>query len=416
MTQIQTIELPSIGDYKDVPVVEILVRPGDMVSVNDPLIVLESDKATIEMPSPIAGKVVELFVEPGTRIAQGAKVISIAAGTEVPASAPEETKDTPSPEHRQEPASAAAIEPAPLALATADGAHATPSVRSFARELAVPLAAITPSGRNRRILREDVLAFVRNRQATPATTGDGMATMPTQSCDFSRFGEVERISLTRIQQISGATLHRNWVTIPHVTNFDEADVTDTETFRASLNTEPREPKVKLTMVAFLVKAAALALRSHPHFNVSLDGDGLILKKYIHIGVAVDTPKGLMVPVVRNCDSKGLTAIGQEIAALAARAKEGKLAPSDMQGGCFSVSSLGGLSGTGFTPIINAPEIAILGAAKARTQPRWDGVSFQPRLMMPLSLSWDHRAVDGVAAARFLGEIAAIMGDFRRAAL
>ena len=234
--------------------------------------------------------------------------------------------------------------------------------------------------------------------------------------DFARFGAVERVPLSRIQQISGSSLHRNWVTIPHVTNFDEADVSDIETFRVGVNAERREPPVKLTMLAFLAKASAIALKQHPRFNASLDGDALVLKKYVHIGVAVDTPRGLLVPVVRDCDSKGIIEIGAEIAALAEKARAGKLAPSDMEGGCFSISSLGGIGGTGFTPIINAPEVAILGAARARMQQQWGGSDFRPRLIMPISLSWDHRVVDGVAAARFLGTIASILGDFRRAVL
>jgi len=431
VTRTRTVELPPIGDYRNVPVVEVLVRPGDRVAVDDPLIVLESDKATIEVPSPVAGEVLELFVERGTRVSQGTKVLSVVA-VEGEATVSPESPPAPVPVAAEASAAApepgprpASAEPASLAPpqsasgAETAGAHATPSVRAFARELAVPLDAVTPSGRNGRILREDVLAFVKGRlaatTAAPASAG-GFSVAPMPAGDFSRFGEVERVALTRVQRISGSSLHRNWVTIPHVTSFDEADVTDAEAFRLALNAEPREPKVKLTMVAFLVKAAALALRIHPRFNASLEGDELVLKKYVHVGVAVDTPKGLMVPVLRDCDRKGLIAIGGEIAALAERARDGKLAPSDMEGGCFSVSSLGGIGGTGFTPIINAPEVAILGAARAGTQPRWDGSAFQPRLVMPLSLSWDHRVVDGVAAARFLGTIASILGDFRRAAL
>ena len=422
MAERQTIELPSIGDYKDVPVVDILVKPGDTVGVDDPLIVLESDKATIEVPSPAAGKVVELLVEIGKRVSEGAGVAILeAAGAAAPEPKTEAVPTGVASEERAPESPAPAEPPATLdaetALVTerpASDAHASPSVRTFARELGVSLDEVKPTGRKGRVLRENVLAFVKDRIAAPAAIGPAIPAMPTY--DFARYGEVERLPLSRIQQISGTSLHRNWVSIPHVTNFDEADVTDIEAFRVALNADKRQPKVKITMVAFLAKASALALRAHPRFNASLDGDGLVLKKYVHVGVAVDTPRGLLVPVVRDCDRKGLRDIGREIAALAEKAREGKLAPSDMEGGCFSISSLGGMGGTGFTPIINAPEVAILGAARAEMRQRWDGAAFRPRLVMPVSLSWDHRVVDGVAAARFLGTLVSILGDFRRAAL
>jgi pyruvate dehydrogenase E2 component (dihydrolipoamide acetyltransferase) len=281
---------------------------------------------------------------------------------------------------------------------------------------------VAATGPNGRILREDVQTFVKARlgggdaSSRPAgiTGGSGIPTMPT--FDFAKYGEIERQPLSRIQQISGANLHRNWLNIPHVTNFDNADVTDLEAFRLALNAEKRQPPVKLTMVAFLLKASALALAAYPRFNTSLEGNELIQKKYVHVGFAVDTPKGLMVPVIRDCDRKGLIEIANEMGTLSEKARQGKLMPSDMEGGCFSVSSLGGIGGTGFTPIINAPEVAILGAARSQMQPIWDGNAFQPRLIMPVSLSWDHRVVDGVAAARFLGYLAALLGDFRRAIL
>lgn len=422
MAERQTIELPSIGDYKDVPVIDILVKPGDTVSVDDPLIVLESDKATIEVPSPSSGKVLELLVEIGKRISEGAAVAVIEAEGAVP-TAPKKEVEPPAatsggvaspPAAPVKQAAKTATDAAFVAERPASSSHASPSVRAFARELGVSLDEVKPSGRKGRIMREDVLAFVKGRMEAPAATSPALPAMPTY--DFARYGEVEQVPLSRIQQISGASLHRNWVNIPHVTNFDEADVTDIEAFRRALNAEKRDPKVKLTMVAFLAKASALALKAHPRFNASLDGDGLVLKKYVHVGVAVDTPRGLLVPVVRDCDRKGLAEISAEIAALAEKARDGKLAASDMEGGCFSISSLGGIGGTGFTPIINAPEVAILGAARAQMQPRWDGAAFQPRLVMPVSLSWDHRVVDGVAAARFLGTVVSILGDFRRAAL
>ncbi len=430
----QTIELPDIGDYKDVPVVEIMIKPGDEVAVDQPLMALESDKATIEVPSPVAGKVVELLVEVGQKVSKGVPVVTIAAGEGAPSApstplppAPEPVKLEPVAEPVKTIAPAKIETPPAQSTTIASSApattstHATPSVRAFARELGVDLAGVAASGPNGRILREDVQNFVKSKLAgggatTPplATNGSGIPTMP--SFDFTKYGEIDRVPLSRIQQISGANLHRNWLNIPHVTNFDSADVTDLESFRLALNAEKRQPPVKLTMVAFLIKASALALAAYPRFNTSLEGDTLIQKKYVHIGFAVDTPKGLMVPVIRDCDRKGLLEIAQEMGTLSEKARQGKLMPTDMEGGCFSVSSLGGIGGSGFTPIINAPEVAILGAARSQMQPIWDGKAFQPRLIMPVSLSWDHRVVDGVAAARFLGHLATLLGDFRRAIL
>jgi pyruvate dehydrogenase E2 component (dihydrolipoamide acetyltransferase) len=435
----QTIELPDIGDYKDVPVVEVMVKPGDLVTVDQPLIVLESDKATIEVPSPIAGTVVELLVQLGQKVSKGVPVVLIESG-EGNAQATPEAVPTPAPEVKPpQPASvsketgstgslgagAAVSTPAGVATRSSNAStlvHATPSVRAFARELGVDLAGVEPTGPKGRILREDVQNFVKTQlanragsaHATGAGPGPAIPVMP--KFEFAKFGEIERVPLSRIQQISGGNLHRNWLNIPHVTNFDNADVTDLEAFRLALNAERREPPVKVTMVAFLIKASALALAAYPRFNTSLDGTDLIQKKYVHVGFAVDTPKGLMVPVIRDCDRKGLIEIANEMAALSEKARQGKLASADMEGGCFSVSSLGGIGGAGFTPIINAPEVAILGAARSQMQPIWDGTAFQPRLIMPVSLSWDHRVVDGVAAARFLRYLAAILGDFRRAIL
>lgn len=424
MTERQVVELPSIGDYKDVLVVEIPARAGDTVGVNDPLIVLESEKATIEVPSPVAGKIVELLVDVGSRVSQGVPIAVMEnAGTEI--SAPAAVAATavtsePAPVQKEErPSSSVTSQgatPAPgdFTPASVSGSvHASPSVRALARELGVSLPEVTPTGRKGRILREDVVGMVKGRMAEPSA-GFSLPALPAR--DFRKYGPVEHVALSRIQQISGASLHRNWVTIPHVTNFDEADVTDIEAFRIALNAEKRDPAVKITMVAFLIKAASIALKVHPRFNSSLDGDALAMKKYVHVGVAVDTPKGLMVPVIRDCDRKGIVEIGSDIAGLAEQARAGKLGPSDMEGGCFSISSLGGVGGTGFTPIINAPEVAILGAARAQMQQRWDGAGFRPRLIMPVSLSWDHRVVDGLAAARFLGTIVSVLGDFRRAAL
>ncbi len=299
--------------------------------------------------------------------------------------------------------------------------HASPSVRQLARELGVGLDRVAATGPKGRILREDVHAFVKAAlgapaQAPVAASGIGAGLPPWPEVDFAKYGPVRREPLSRIQSLSGANLSRNWLTIPHVTNFDRADVTEIESFRLGLNKETRTPPARVTMVAFLIKAAASALRAYPRFNASLEGGDLVLKDYVHVGFAVDTPKGLMVPVVRDCDRKGLIEIATEMAAMAEKARSGTLPGSDMQGGCFSVSSLGGIGGDGFTPIINAPEVAILGAARSRTEAVWDGKAFQPRLILPLSLSWDHRVVDGVAAARFLGHVASVLSDLRRALL
>lgn len=425
MSTLIDITLPDIGDYKDVPVVEIHVKPGDTVAPDDPLLSIESDKATMEVPAPAAGTVRVLKVGVGSRVSQGSLLMVLAPSAEQ-ATAPVAAPQEPAPpaaakaEAPPPPAPAPASAPAPAAESRAGGTvHATPSVRALARELGVDLAAIAPTGPKGRILREDVAAHVKKALASPAATGGtGIgADLPAwPAVDFEKFGPVTRQPLSRIQKISGGNLARNWLAIPHVTNFDKADVTGIEAFRQAVNAEARSPEAKLTMVAFLIKASALALKAFPAFNASLDGDELVLKNYVHIGFAADTPKGLMVPVIRDCDRKGLIEIAAEMRALADRARAGALAAADMQGGSFSVSSLGGVGGAGFTPIINAPEVAILGAGRSATEAVWDGASFQPRLILPISLSWDHRVVDGVAAARFLGHIAATLADFRRAAL
>lgn len=416
------VALPDIGDFKDVPVVEILVKPGDRIAVDDLLISIESDKATMEVPSPVAGVVAEILVAPGMRVSTGTPILTVDTSGEaaVPAAAP---RAAPAPE-----AAPAAALPAPAPdVSSSSDAHATPSVRAYARELGVDLAGIPGTGPQGRILREDVLAFVRGQMAAPSrppapapaatpTSGIGAGLPPWPQVDHAKFGPVRREGLSRIQQISGQALTRNWLTIPHVTNFDHADVTETEALRRELNGAARPGAHKVTMVAILIKAAAAALRAHPRFNAALDGDGLILKDTVHVGFAVDTPRGLLVPVVRDCDRKGLVEIAQEMGELAEQARSGTLPPSAMQGGGFSVSSLGGIGGDGFTPIINAPEVAILGAARSRIEPVWDGAAFQPRLILPLSLSWDHRAVDGAAAARFLSHLAAVLTDLRRGAL
>ncbi|MCJ2143258.1 2-oxo acid dehydrogenase subunit E2 [Methylobacterium sp. E-066] len=451
------IALPDIGDYRDVPVIELLVKPGDRLAVDDLILSIESDKATMEVPSPVAGTVRELLVAVGSKVSEGTPILVVepaeggeaapaleapqpepAAGVgqgagplsragegqgEGPALSGHGASLTPALSRtgegdRRAPAQPSNDDQRPI---TQRDVHASPSVRQLARELGITLDRVPATGPKGRILREDLHAFVKAALQAPAhapaaPSGIGAGLPPWPQVDFEKFGPVRREPLSRIQTISGANLSRNWLTIPHVTNFDRADVTEIEAFRVGLNKETRTPPARVTMVAFLIKAAALALRAYPRFNTSLEGSDLVLKDYVHVGFAVDTPKGLMVPVVRDCDRKGLIAIATEMAALADKARAGSLSGADMQGGCFSVSSLGGIGGDGFTPIINAPEVAILGAARSRTEAVWDGNAFQPRLILPLSLSWDHRVVDGVAAARFLGHIASVLSDLRRALL
>ncbi|MGU3467747.1 2-oxo acid dehydrogenase subunit E2 [Methylobacterium sp. C33D] len=452
------IALPDIGDYRDVPVIELLVKPGDRLAVDDLILSIESDKATMEVPSPVAGIVRELLVSVGSKVSEGTPILTVepaegGGGAPVPdtspAAGPSASSErsavplsrsgegpgegsglsgdgislTPALSRTGEGAGRAAPEPMradPIA-ATRGDVHASPSVRQLARELGVGLDRVAATGPKGRILREDVHAFVKAALSAPAqapvaASGIGAGLPPWPEVDFAKYGPVRREPLSRIQSLSGANLSRNWLTIPHVTNFDRADITEIESFRVGLNKETRTPPARVTMVAFLIKAAASALRAYPRFNSSLEGGDLVLKDYVHVGFAVDTPKGLMVPVVRDCDRKGLIEIATEMAAMAEKARSGTLPGSDMQGGCFSVSSLGGIGGDGFTPIINAPEVAILGAARSRTEAVWDGEAFQPRLILPLSLSWDHRVVDGVAAARFLGHVASVLSDLRRALL
>lgn len=417
------VRLPDIGDYKDVPVVEFLVKPGDVVALEDPLMTVESDKATMEIPAPFAGVVGEFAVSIGTRVSQGALLLTIdAAASAAPvAVAPAIASTPPAKAEPPVPEKAVAAAPAPSTPAARSeamtGAHATPSVRAFARELGVDLAVVKASGAKGRVLRQDISAHIKaclagGSSVPTSASGIGAGLPAWPAVDYEKFGPVERQPLSRIQKISGGNLTRNWLTIPHVTNFDKADVTGLEEFRLELNAASKDAKV--TMVAFLIKASALALKAFPRFNASLDGEELVLKNYVHVGFAADTPKGLMVPVIRDCDRKGVREIAAEMRALAEKARDGGLAAADMQGGCFSVSSLGGVGGAGFTPIINAPEVAILGAGRSAIEAIWDGKAFQPRLIMPVSLSWDHRVIDGVAAAKFLGHIAALLGDFRRA--
>ena len=433
------VKVPDIGDFHDIPVIEVLVKAGDAVAVDDSLVTLESDKATMDVPSPAAGVVRDVRLKVGDKVSEGAVVLVLEAPSPQPSPAggrgsTAEAADAPSP--RPSPAGGrgsatdASGTPSPLPPAgegpgvRADdegfrAAHASPSVRKFARELGVDLARVNGTGPNARIQQEDVQAFVKGVMAgttATAASGGGLDLLPWPKVDFAKFGPVEAVPLSRIRKISGANLARNWVMIPHVTQFDEADITDLEALRVRLNEEHAKAGVKLTMLAFLIKAAVAALAKFPDFNASLDGETLVRKQYFHIGFAADTPNGLVVPVVRDADRKGVLEIAREMGALSAKARDGKLGPADMQGGSFSISSLGGIGGTAFTPIINAPEVAILGVSKSATRPVWNGREFVPRLVLPLSLSYDHRVIDGAAAARFTAFLGALLADFRRALL
>ncbi len=433
----ETVAVPDIGDFTDVEVIEVLVKPGDTVTKEQSLITLESDKATMEIPSPAAGVVKELKVKVGDKVSEGSPVLVIESQGGAPAAAPaQERKEAgpapAAPKPESVPAAAAPIprpSPVPPEPREANGArpHASPSVRKFARELGVDLAKVRGSGPKGRVLHEDVQGFVKGvmvegagAASAPAARGGGMPfNLPAwPEVDFAKFGPIENKPLSRIQKLSGGNLHRNWVSIPHVTQFDEADITDLESFRKANTSVTEKQGFKLTMLAFLIKACVTALRQYPQFNASLDpkAESLILKKYYHIGVAVDTPDGLVVPVVRDADRKGVFDLARELSETSKLARDKKLKPGDMQGGTFSISSLGGIGGTAFTPIINAPEVAILGVSRSVMRPVWDGKAFAPRLMLPLSLSYDHRVIDGAAAARFTSYLASVLSDIRRSLL
>lgn len=419
--------VPDIGEEGPVDVIEILVREGDVVEEEAGLITLETDKATMDVPSPEAGKVISIVAKEGDKVSQGSMVLvlEVAAGSAetapVQSNAPEAK---PAPEAAK-PAPAAAPAPAPAAPATASPsgkAHASPSVRRLAREFGVDLTLVSGTGAKRRIVKEDVQAYVKQRLAQPqqpATggAGGGLQVLAQPKVDFAKFGEVEEVALTRIQKLSGPNLHRNWVTIPHVTQFEEADITDMEAFRKEQNAiaAKRNTGVKITPLVFMMKAVADALKAHPVFNSSLSesGESLIMKKYINIGIAVDTPGGLVVPVVRDVDKKGIVEISNELMEISKKARDGKLKAADMQGSCFTISSLGGIGGTAFTPIVNAPDVAILGVSKSEMKPKWNGKDFEPRLMLPLSLSYDHRVIDGALAARFAVHLSTVLGDLRQ---
>lgn len=451
-----TIELtvPDIGDVSDAAVIELLVKPGDTVRPEQSLITIESDKASMEVPASQGGVIKELRLKLGDKVSQGSVIGLLEVGEgAAAASAPTTAPSAPvapaaAATSASTPAAAtaapAAAEPSPVAEpaartsptaslppaeppAAGQIAHASPSVRRFARELGVDVTRVPGTGPKGRITHVDVQNFVKgviaqaasgvsSASGSGASSADlgGMTLLPWPSIDFTKFGPIERQPLSRIKKISGANLHRNWVRIPHVTNNEEADITELEAFRVKLNEEHAKAGTKFTMLAFLLKACAVSLRKFPQFNASLDGDDLVLKNYVHIGFAADTPNGLVVPVIRDVDKKSLSQLALETAALAAKARDGKLTPAEMSGGCFSISSLGGFGGTTFTPIINAPEVAILGVCRSAMKPVWNGSEFVPRLMLPLSLSYDHRVIDGASAAKFNAYLAALLADFRRA--
>jgi pyruvate dehydrogenase E2 component (dihydrolipoamide acetyltransferase) len=454
------VSVPDIGDFKNIPVIEVFVKPGDTVKAEDALMTLESDKATMDVPSPASGVVKAILIKTGDKVSKGTPVLMLEpAGAAVPASASAPAAPAASPPPKPAPVAAAPAPaassataaasvsvsapmsaPAPVSVTTSGSAslpargsspaHASPSVRQFARELGVDLSQVSGSGPKSRILREDVQSYVKGELAKPrgaavasagsAGVGLGLNLPPMPQVDFSKFGAVEIKPLSRIRKLSGGFLHRNWVSIPHVTQHDEADITELEAFRKSQSDEAKKKGIKFTLLGFLMKASVVALRQFPEFNSSLsaDGESLALKSYYHIGVAVDTPNGLVVPVLRDVDKKGLLELARELGEVSERMRGGKITPADVQGGCFSISSLGGLGGTMFTPIINAPEVAILGVGKASMKPVWDEKSrtFQPRLMLPLSLSYDHRVIDGAQGARFVSFLTQTLADIRRLVL
>jgi pyruvate dehydrogenase E2 component (dihydrolipoamide acetyltransferase) len=436
MSELIEARVPDLGSDSGVPVIELLVKAGDAVQKDQGLLTLESDKATMEVPSPVSGEIAEVIAKIGDELSAGDLVARIRVDASAAAGAIHESPATPAatpppaaapkaPSPAPKPAAMPAAAPAPAPAAAAHAPdnselvpgkvpYASPAVRVFARELGVDLAQVKGSERGGRISKEDVQQFVKAALAGDAPAaggGSGLHLIPWPQVDFSKFGPVSSEPLSRIKKLSGANLSRNWAMIPHVTQFDEADITEMEVFRKKLGEEHKD--VKVTPLVFLVKAAVAGLKKFPNFNASLDGDNLVLKQYFHIGIAVDTPDGLVVPVIRDCDKKGLIELSHELAAISVKAREKKLTGADMQGGCFTISSLGGIGGTAFTPIINAPEVAILGVSKSQTKPVWNGVEFAPKLMLPLSLSYDHRVIDGAAAARFTAYMAQVLADLRR---
>ncbi len=440
------IKVPDIGDFKDVSVIELLVKVGDTIKTEQSLMTVESDKAAMEIPSSAAGVLKELKVKLGDKVNIGDLIAVLEAAAEsLPVPAPTPGAPAAAAPAVAAPVAAPAPESAPAAAVSAPAKpqhdptsapvglpHASPSVRKFARELGVPLVEVKGSGPKGRITELDIQTFTQSvmsgaqqtqaiaasSKGTTSGAGDaaGLGLLAWPKVDFTKFGAVERKDMSRIKKISGANLHRNWVMIPHVTNHDDADITDLEAFRVQMNKENEKAGIKLTMLAFMIKASVAALKKFPEFNSSIDGDQLVLKQYFHIAFAADTPNGLMVPVIKDCDKKGVVQISTEMGELAKKAREGKLSPAEMTGACFTISSLGGIGGRYFTPIINAPEVAIMGVCKSSMEPVWDGAAFQPRLMLPLSLSWDHRVIDGAAAARFNAYFGQVLTDFRRVLL
>uniref|UniRef100_Q47IY3 Acetyltransferase component of pyruvate dehydrogenase complex n=1 Tax=Dechloromonas aromatica (strain RCB) TaxID=159087 RepID=Q47IY3_DECAR len=426
------VKVPDIGDFAEVPVIELYVKVGDAIKVDDAIATLESDKATMDVPSTVAGTVKEVLVQIGSKVGEGTVLIKVESGASAPAAAPQAAAPAPAaaaPAPVAAPVAApAAASPAALAPALAAGSkvHASPSVRAYARELGVDLNKVPATGPKNRIVKEDLTKYVKGVMsgavAGPtagggASLGGGLDLLPWPKVDFAKFGEIEVKPLSRIKKISGQNLSRNWVMIPAVTYHEDADITDIEAFRVLLNKENEKGGgAKLTMLAFLMKACVKGLQKFPEFNSSLDGDNLVLKKYFNIGFAADTPNGLVVPVVKNVDKKSVFELAQESGDLAKQARDGKLKPADMSGACFTISSLGGIGGTYFAPIVNAPEVAILGVNKSAMKPVWDGKQFVPRLVLPLSLTADHRVIDGALATRFNVYIAQLLADFRRVAL
>jgi pyruvate dehydrogenase E2 component (dihydrolipoamide acetyltransferase) len=433
------VKVPDIGDFKDVAVIELLVKPGDQIAADQSLITVESDKASMEIPSSAAGVLKELKVKVGDTVNIGDLIAILegsAGASPSPQPSPQKGEGATPPAAAAAPVSSPSAAPAgapapaahePTVAPTGQLPHASPSVRKFARELGVPLEEVKGSGPKGRITQEDVQSFTKAVMSGQASTkasaakapagggadGAALGLIPWPKVDFTKFGTVERKDLSRIKKLSGANLHRNWVMIPHVTNNDEADITELEAFRVSTNKENEKSGVKVTMLAFVIKAVVAALKKFPDFNASLDGDQLVYKQYFHVGFAADTPNGLVVPVLKDADKKGILQISQEMGELAKKARDGKLGSADMQGGCMSISSLGGIGGTHFTPIINAPEVAILGLSKGQMKPVWDGKQFVPRLTLPLSLSYDHRVIDGALAARFNAYLGQVLADYRR---
>ena len=421
------VKVPDIGDFKDVPIIEIHVKVGDPVNAEDPLITLESDKATLDVPAPSAGAIRQVLVKVGDRVSEGTPIVLLAGNEEGAMQQPTSLLS------QQEPATAAAAPPTPAAAPTPaatapavsvgaqtdfSGVHAGPSVRRIAREMGVDLTKLTGTGEKGRVSKDDIMAFLRGPAPAPAGApaaagGAGIPEIPAQ--DFSKFGPIETKPLPRIKRLSGPFLHRSWLNVPHVTHNDEADITETDAYRKELDTAGKEKGYRVTLLAFLIKAVVSALKQHPELNASLspEKDALIYKRYYNIGVAVDTPDGLVVPVVKDADRKGIVEISQELGAISKKARDGKLSPTDMAGGSFTISSLGGIGGTAFTPIVNAPEVAILGVMRSKMAPVWDGNEFKPRLMLPVCVSYDHRVIDGALAARFTRNLCHVLEDVRR---